>query len=125
MKRKKITFILIIFIILIILLCGLFVYKKYTNKSSSNTDLSNQNIQNYNTPADADNEIIPQENEITVFNNGLNYVKYGDYIYYREYNASNFEKTGLFHSWEYTNSDDFKCKMIRIKLLRTPKLFYF
>lgn len=58
-----------------------------------------------------------------IFNNGGNFVKYGNFIFFREYNALNFEESGLWNSFAIRPGSWSEIKKMSVKTNKINPLF--
>lgn len=104
MKNNKKIYILIVSVLTILVL--IFMNRKYI------TSLFNVSFSTKGNPTDSDSNTTDYENKyicdkntqkdsLDIINNGNNYVKLGNYTYYREYTKDSLEETGLHHSYGY------------------------
>lgn len=116
-KNKK------IYILFLLMICSLILifmnkqyivsfYNDYVKKflSRGSSEDSSLDIDNKKDSYFEDENF--QKNSIYTINNGSNYVKSGNYTYYREYKKDNFNETGLGGSYSFIENS--AKKMVRI-----------
>ncbi len=115
-KKIYILFLLILGALILIFINKQYIVSFYNNyiknfliKEGSESYSSEETDNKGNIYFEEENS---QKNSAFTINNGSNYVKSGNYTYYREYKKDNFEETGLGHSYSFIENS--VKKMVRL-----------